>query len=430
MNPILDLVVKFFSTPAVVLAAVSFVGLLVQKKSAQEVTAGTFKTVLGFLIMGLGIGGIVSTLGPISSMFSQAYKLTGYIGWDEPVIAGIAAKLGTHTALILLFGFILNVILARITPYKYIYLTGHMLWIHAGEFALIGWAMGLSSPAIIILGTILQGIYTTFFPAISQPLIRKMTGNNDIALGHGNTLAYVVSVYIAKLFGKSKVSMEEMPMPKGLEYFRDMAISMSLIMLIIAIPAALVAGKGYVETSLSSGQHYIIYAFLQALGFTAGVLVLLQGVRMLIAELVPAFRGISLKVVPGAIPALDCPIIIPYGATSVLMGTVVGTLAQICAVGLFVILKWPIPLPGMIGSFFVAGHAAVLGNTVGGRRTAVIAAFLSMFLYPVASSLAYQTKLFGDMAAFGITGLYPGTGDAMFIAAIVRGIGALFGLGR
>ncbi len=430
MNAILDLVVKFFSTPAIVLAAVAFVGLAVQKKTAQEIIGGTSKTVLGFLIMGLGIGGITGALGPISTMFSQAYKLEGFVGWDEPVIAGIAAQLGMHTALILLFGFILNLILARITRYKYIYLTGHMLWIHAGEFALVGWAMGLSTPAIVILGTILQGFYTTFFPAIAQPLIRKLTGNDDIALGHGNSLAYVVSVYVAKLFGKDKVNMEEMPMPKGLEFFRDMAISMSLIMLIVAIPAALVAGKAYVETSLSSGQHYLIYAFLQALGFTAGVLVLLQGVRMMIAELVPAFRGISLKVVPGAIPALDCPIIIPYGPTSVLMGTIVGTLAQIPAIALFIALRMPIPLPDMITGFFVGGMAAVLGNNVGGRRTGIIAAFVSVFLLAVAMSLSYQFKLFGDLSLHGVTALYPSDGDAMFIAVIVRGIGALFGLGR
>jgi PTS system ascorbate-specific IIC component len=430
MSGILDFVVQFFSTPAIVLALVSFVGLLVQKKTVQEIVSGTFKTVLGFLIMGLGIGGIIDALGPISTMFSTAYALEGFVGWDEPVIAGIAPVLGTQTALILLFGFILNVILARITPWKYIYLTGHMLWIHAGEFALIFWAMGLSTPAVIVLGSILQGLYTTIFPAISQGLIRKMTGNNEIALGHGNTLAYVVSVRLAQLFGKSEVNAEEMPMPKGLEFFRDMAISMSLIMLIVAIPAALIAGQGYVEAELSGGQNFLMFAFLKALGFTAGVLVLLQGVRMLIAELVPAFRGISQSIVPGCIPALDCPIIIPYGTTSVLLGTVVGTIAQVVAIIVLVILRWPIPLPSMIGGFFVAGHAAVLGNIVGGRRTAIIAAFFSMFLYPLAMSMSYQVGLFGDMAEFGITGLYPGTGDAMFIAAIVRGIGAIFGLGR
>jgi len=43
-----------------------------------------------------------------------------------------------------------------------------------------------------------------------------------------------------------------------------------------------------------------------------GITVLLVGVRMLIAEIVPAFRGIALKVVPDAVPALDCPVVFDF----------------------------------------------------------------------------------------------------------------------
>lgn len=37
-----------------------------------------------------------------------------------------------------------------------------------------------------------------------------------------------------------------------------------------------------------------------------GVYILLAGVRLLLGEIVPAFRGIAMKLVPDAIPALDC----------------------------------------------------------------------------------------------------------------------------
>ena len=49
-----------------------------------------------------------------------------------------------------------------------------------------------------------------------------------------------------------------------------------------------------------------MFGILKALGFTSGILILLQGVRMFLGELVPAFKGISDKLVPGAIPALAC----------------------------------------------------------------------------------------------------------------------------
>ena len=47
----------------------------------------------------------------------------------------------------------------------------------------------------------------------------------------------------------------------------------------------------------------------QGLEFGIAVAVILFGVRTILGELIPAFQGIANKVVPGAIPALDCPIV-------------------------------------------------------------------------------------------------------------------------
>ncbi|MEW6047537.1 MAG: PTS ascorbate transporter subunit IIC, partial [Bacillota bacterium] len=302
----LEFIVEFFSTPAIVIGVVALVGLIVQRKSFSEVLSGTVKTMLGFLILGVGAGAIVSSLDPITKMFMQAYNLQGFVPFDELVVASVAAKLGRETALILAFGFLVNVILARVTPWKYIYLTGHMLWIHAGAWAIVLHTLGLSSTAIVVLGSVVQGLYTTLFPAMAQPFMRRITGTDDVAFGHGQTLLNVLGAVIAKPFGNPRDSAEEVAVSDRWSFFRDMAISMSIIMLIVSIPAALVAGPEYIEKNLSGGQNYLIFSILKALGFTAGVLVLLQGVRMFIAEMVPAFRGIATSIVPGAKPALDC----------------------------------------------------------------------------------------------------------------------------
>ena len=54
--------------------------------------------------------------------------------------------------------------------------------------------------------------------------------------------------------------------------------------------------------------------------FSAGVFVILAGVRLVLAEIVPAFKGISSKIVPNSKPALDVPIIYTYAPNAVLIG--------------------------------------------------------------------------------------------------------------
>ncbi|VUC76934.1 PTS system ascorbate-specific transporter subunit IIC [Salmonella enterica] len=57
-----------------------------------------------------------------------------------------------------------------------------------------------------------------------------------------------------------------------------------------------------------------------AITFAAGVFIILQGVRLILAEIVPAFTGFSEKLVPNARPALDCPVVYPYAPNAVLIG--------------------------------------------------------------------------------------------------------------
>jgi PTS system ascorbate-specific IIC component len=425
----LGFLVEFFGTPVIVLGLVALIGLIAQRKTVAEIFVGTLKTMLGFLVMLAGITTLVSALGPISEMFFTAYGLEGFFPQDEAVVAAVASVLGRQTALILGGGFILNVVLARITPWKYIYLTGHMMWIHAGAWAILLYNMGLPEWAVVGGGIIIQGLYTTLFPAWAQPYMRKITGGNEIGFGHGQTTLCVLGAYLCKLVGKSP-SAEEMKMPKGLEFFRDMSINFSIIMLLVALPAALIIGISNPEAmaTIAGGKNHIMFAITEALTFVAGVLVLLQGVRMFIADLVPAFRGIAMRVVPGAIPALDCPVIYPYAPTSLLIGLVTGTIAQLVAIGVLILIGWPITLPNMIGAFFASGSGAIFGNAVAGRRGAILGGFFWCFAAWILGSFWYHYQIMGDMAALGAKNIGFLCPDIFLISAIIRLIGLLFGL--
>jgi PTS system ascorbate-specific IIC component len=425
---ILNFVVEFFGTPAIVLGLVALVGLIVQGKPFKDVFVGTLKTILGFLIMLAGIGTLIAALAPVSDLVFAAYGLEGFFPQDEAVVAAVAPVLGRETALILAFGFLANVFLARITPWKYIYLTGHMMWIHAGAWAITLHVMGLPFVWVVVIGTIVQGLYTTLFPAWAQPFMRKITGTNDIGFGHGQTLLNVVAGYLGRFVGSPEQSAEEVKMPSGLEFFRDMSVSMSIIMLLVAVPAVIIVGPGYVEENISGGQNFLIFGILQALGFTAGVLILLQGVRMFIADLVPAFKGIADRIIPGAVPALDCPVIYPYAPTALLIGLVTGTIAQIVAIVVVIGIGWAVPLPNMIGAFFASGSGAIFGNATGGVKGAILGGFLWCFAGWLLGAWAYEFQLFGDLASLGATNIGFLVPDGIVIAAILRLIGLPFGL--
>ena len=134
---------------------------------------------------------------------------------------------------------------------------------------------------------------------------------------------------------------------------------------IFYIIVAIASGSEFVNT-LSGGQNFILFAILQAITFAAGVYVILQGVRLILAEIVPAFRGISERLVPDAKPALDCPVVFPYAPNAVLIGFLASFLGGIVGMLILVGLKTTIILPGVVPHFFCGATAGVFGNATGG----------------------------------------------------------------
>ena len=133
---------------------------------------------------------------------------------------------------------------------------------------------------------------------------------------------------------------------------------------------AIAAGPQYIA-QFSGGINYLMYAFMQSIQFVAGVFVLYSGVRLLLNELVPAFRGIAMRIVPDAKPALDCPVLFPYAPNAVIVGFLATTVGSIIGMLVFPMFGGD-DSPRAVNQLFAGGTAGVFGNALGGRRGAMI----------------------------------------------------------
>ncbi len=418
----LKIILDILSVPAILVGLVAMIGLIAQKKSAADVVKGTIKTIMGFLVLGGGAGIVVGSLGHFGTMFQQGFGIKGIVPNNEAIVALALKTYGTQTALIMAFGMLANIVIARFTKLKYIFLTGHHTLYMACMIAAILVAGGMKGVSLVVVGSIILGFVMAIFPAIAQPTMKKITGQDDVAFGHFGTFGYIVAAAVGKVVGKGSKSTEEMEFPQGLAFLRDTSVAISLTMGILYLIVAIAAGKTFVESQLSGGQNFIVFSLIQAITFAGGVYVILTGVRLILAEIVPAFRGIAEKIVPDAKPALDCPVVYPYAPNAVLIGFLSSFVGGVVGMFILIALKAPVILPGVVPHFFCGATAGVFGNATGGRRGAVIGSFihgllitfLPVLLLPVLGGLGYANTTFSD-ADFGLVGIVLGNVLKIFV---------------
>lgn len=261
-----------------------------------------------------------------------------------------------------------------------------------------------------------------------------------MALGHFGSLGYWLSGFIGGIVGDKSKSTEDIKFPKSLSFLRDSTVSITISMAIIYLIVAVFAGEAYIAKEISNGVNGLVYALQLAGQFAAGVFVILAGVRLILGEIVPAFKGISEKLVPNSKPALDCPIVYPYAPNAVLIGFISSFVGGLVSMIVMIVTGTTVILPGVVPHFFCGATAGVIGNASGGVRGATIGAFvqgilisfLPIFLMPVLGGLGFKGSTFSD-ADFGLTGIilgalnHVGGAIAIVIGIVVILIG-LFGI--
>ncbi|QKV96612.1 PTS ascorbate transporter subunit IIC [Streptomyces sp. NA02950] len=448
------LVNEILSEPAYLIGIITAVGLIALRKSAGQIIGGAIKATLGFLLIGAGAGLVTNSLAPLGTMIQGVTGAHGVIPTNEAIVGIAQDRFGSRVAWLMILGFVVSLLLARFTPLRYVFLTGHHMLFMATLLTVVLAGAGQPTVAVVAVGGVLLGILLVAMPAFAHPWTKRVTGNDTVAIGHFGTAGYIVAGAAGRAVGKRSRSTEEMKLPEGLRFLRDsmVATALSMLLIYLALAVAFLAkeGKKAAFKAFADGSggvatgtgNYLMQSVMQGLQFGIAVAVILFGVRTILGELVPAFQGIARKVVPGALPALDAPIVFPYAQNAVLIGFLSSFTGGLVSLGLLTWIFNPafglvLVLPGLVPHFFTGGAAGVYGNATGGRRGAVVGAFLNgvlitflpALLLKVLGAFGDQNTTFGD-ADFGWFGALIGNagkagGAAGLVVILLIGLAVL-----
>ena len=441
MIGILQFIQQVLSTPAIFVGLIALLGLLLQRKDPQTCITGTIKTILGFIVLNAGADVVQASIIPFGNLFQAAFHVEGVVPNNEAITSLALNDFAVQTASIFALGMCANIILARFSKLKYIFLTGHHALYMSCLISIIMSISGLTGIKLILTGALLLGLLMAAFPALMQPTIEAITGDDSLALGHFGSACYWLSAQIGKLFGKNDetTTTEDINFPKNLSFLRENTISIALAMFLcyIVVAGAAVFNAPAEAAKILGEDNWVLFSIIKSITFSAGIYIVLSGVRMLINEIVPAFKGISEKLVPNAKPALDCPIVFPFAPNAVLIGFFSSFVGGIVALAILALmgnagLAVAIVLPGAVLHFFCGATAGVCGNATGGLKGCiagafvhgVVATFLIAGMYPVLSSMGFANTSFSD-TDFTIVGIVFGnltkilSGNMLMVLVII-----------
>ncbi len=411
MNGFVQSLLSIFQNPPVLMALVVMSGLLLLKKPIAEVIKGMFAAAFGMFILQTGVGLLSASITQINDIFTQALGATPSMGLDDETFT---AAYGAYIGIAMVLGLCMHLLIARFTRFKVIFLTGHFLWWMPFVFVASGVEVGLTGLKLIIFGAVLSALYWSLMPSLLRPYVRDVIGDDSFTLGHPAASLAFIAGNIAKITGNKEKSTEDVNVPQSLNFFKEISVTGAIVIFIVYIIIGIIWSE-YIETNIFNN------AINNAISFGAGLIVMLYGVRMLVNQIIPAFQGISEKVVPDAIPALDCPVLFNYKPNAALIGFIVATITSTILVVIVNLTNvfGIILIPLIFTSFFECGTAAIIAEGQGGLRGAIVGTMVAssvMVLLVGVSAILYSGTIqnwiliFGgnDLSLFGSLAIFLG----------------------
>ena len=289
------LATTILSQPAWIIGFIVVIGYALLGKKWYEVLAGFIKASVGYMILSVGSGGLVSVFRPIIVGLKGRFDLAAmvidpYFG-NNAVDAGVkAAAAGDFSLadvsflqganisqymLLLLFAYILNIALVaakKHTKLRSIFTTGNVqvqqaataLWLIMFCFPNL-----VSVPALVVM-TILLGLYWAVGSNLTISPTQELTDGAGFAIGHqqmfGIFLASKAAGWMARrdearraknpertsIFDKK---LEDIELPGWLSMFNENMVSTALLMTVFFGIIYLVIGPDYLMQLTKDGAH-------------------------------------------------------------------------------------------------------------------------------------------------------------------------------
>ncbi len=385
---------NIFQKPAFFVGVLVLVGYALLKKSVYECIAGFVKAVVGYMILSVGSGGLVSNFRPILLGLGTRFNLTAAV--IDPYYGQVAAEhliveVGRTVSLgmsVLIVGFFVNLLLIALkkwTKVRSLMITGHTM---ICQCSVTTWLMMFAFPEapdlqIVLMTGILMGFYWGATTNLTVEACQDLTDGAGFVVGHNQMFGvWLANKFGAKIGGKNPKRVEDIELPTWLESFNDSTVSSAIIMTIFMAVLMIILGRdtlSVVDSAYNANQNFVFYIIETSFKFSVYMVILLTGVRMFVAELSEAFHGISEKLLPGSAAGIDCAATYGFVPTNALMlGFLAGLAGQVLIILGLVVFKSPVlVITGFVPVFFDNATIAGFANKKGGIKAVLVCCFIS-----------------------------------------------------
>ncbi|MBY6914965.1 PTS ascorbate transporter subunit IIC [Clostridium botulinum] len=406
--------INILTNPAFFIGFIVLIGYLLLRRPLYEAIAGFIKAVVGYLILNVAAGGLVNNFRPILAGLKDRFNLTAAV--IDPYFGQTAAQSAVESVgrsfslmmIVLLIAFLFNIVLVlfrKQTKIRTVFITGHImvqqsataLWIVLFCFPNI-----IDTQAVIMLGLLL-GTYWAVSSNLTVEATQELTEGGGFAVGHQQMFGIWLTDKLAGKIGNKEKSIEHLKLPGFLSIFNDNVVATGVLMLFFFGTIMGILGPDLlhqIDKGFAADKNFIFYIMEKSLNFAVYLSILQLGVKMFVSELTESFQGISSKLLPGSVPAVDCAATYGFGhANAVTIGFLFGALGQFISIIGLIVFKSPVLIiTGFVPVFFDNATFAVYANKKGGLKAAMIIPFISGIIQVLGG--AFAAYYFG-LAQFG-----------------------------